>query len=128
METQTRPVRRLCTAPACLYGSRLPDEAVGLPSTLLETGVAGVVSALWRVPAVATAEVVIRMHRLLHQETGRMTPDEPLRRAQQGTRAATLAEKRATFPESAELRDLAAPDDATVHAHPTYWAGLHYTG
>jgi hypothetical protein len=55
---QLRVRARLVVLAACetaLVGTRLPDEAIGLPTGLLQAGAAACIGSLWPVPQVSTA-------------------------------------------------------------------------
>jgi len=95
---------RLAILSACetgVPGIRLPDEVIGLPTALMEAGVAGVVASFWSVADHSTAQLMARFHRLWRQEG--LAPPEALRRAQ------------------IQLRD-------EGYAHPFYWGAFAYTG
>ena len=136
---------RLAVLSACetgLPGAELPEEAVSLPSGLIQAGVAGVVGSLWAVNEVSTALLMARFYDLWRQE-GR-EPPEALRQAQIWLRDSTNAEKEAFFrhalPElgATRLAERAARVafwDAVVRrpqdrdfAHPFHWAAFSYMG
>jgi hypothetical protein len=99
-----RLVLRLAILSACetgVPGTRLPDEVIGLPTALMEAGVAGVVASFWSVADDSTAQLMAHFHRLWRQEG--LAPPEALRRAQR------------------QLRDAG-------YAHPFYWGAFGYTG
>ena len=92
MELQLRV--RLAVLSACetaLPGTELPDEAVALPTGLLQAGVAGVVASQWRVPDRATAMLMAEFYRCWQQE--QMTPSAALQAAQCWLRDTTNAQK-----------------------------------
>jgi CHAT domain-containing protein len=136
---------RLAVLSACESGfpsTELPDEVVGLPSGLLQAGVAGVVSSLWAVNDFSTALLMMRFYEAWREEG--QTPPEALHTAQRWLRDGTNADFRAYFqrqlPEfagerlSTDVADrgykrfaLCDPSERPF-AHPFYWAGFYYTG
>ena len=87
---------RLAVLSACetaLPGTELPDEVIGLPTGLLQAGVAGVVASQWAVPDRATAMLMTEFAR--QWSGGANPPALALRRAQQWLRDSTNAQKRA---------------------------------
>jgi CHAT domain-containing protein len=137
---------RLAVLSACetgIPGTELPDEVVGLPTGLLQAGVAGVVGSLWAVNDFSTALLMMRFY-----EAWRVEGQEPpvaLHIAQTWLRESTNAEFQAYF--QAQLPELTgermphdvasaayrrftfSPDkDARPFAHPFHWAGFYYTG
>ena len=136
---------RLAVLSACetgLPGAKLPEEAVSLPSGLIQAGVAGVVGSLWAVSDVSTALLMARFYDLWRKEG--LEPPEALRQAQIWLRDSTNAEKEAFFrhalPELgatrlAERAAWVAFWDAVVRrpqdrdfAHPFHWAAFSYMG
>jgi CHAT domain-containing protein len=134
---------RLAVLSACetgLPGAKLPEEAVSLPSGLIQAGVAGVVGSLWAVSDVSTALLMARFYDLWRKEG--LAPPEALRQAQIWLRDSTNAEKEAFFrhalPELgatrlAERAAWVAFWDAVVRrpqdrdfAHPFHWAAFSY--
>ena len=56
---------RLAVLSACatgIVGSELPDEAIGLPSGLLQAGVDGIVASLWLVSEMSTMILMSRFY------------------------------------------------------------------
>jgi CHAT domain-containing protein len=101
---QVRLTLRLAILSACetgVPGTRLPDEVIGLPTALMEAGVAGVVASFWSVADDSPVRLMAHFHRLWRLEG--FAPPEALRRAQ------------------IELRDQG-------YAHPFYWGAFGYTG
>jgi len=101
---------RLAVLSACetaLPGTELPDEVIGLPTGLLQAGVAGVVASQWAVPDRATAMLVTEFAR--QWAGGALPPAQALRRAQQWLRDTTNAEKRLHW-ESARTAEPGLPD------------------
>lgn len=98
---------RLAVLSACetaLPGTELPDEVIGLPTGLLQAGVAGVVASQWAVPDRATAMLMTEFARLWGG--GDVPPAKALRQAQRWLRDTTNGQKRAHW--------LAALDDRPV--------------
>jgi hypothetical protein len=97
---------RLAVLSACetgLPGAKLPEEAVSLPSGLIQAGVAGVVGSLWAVNEKSTANLMARFYDLWLEE--KLEPPEALRQAQIWLR-----------------------DSNSGYAHPFYWAAFSYVG
>jgi hypothetical protein len=97
---------RLAVLSACetgLPGAKLPEEAVSLPSGLIQAGVAGVVGSLWAVNEKSTANLMARFYDLWLEEE--LEPPEALRQAQIWLR-----------------------DSNSGYAHPFYWAAFSYVG
>jgi CHAT domain-containing protein len=137
---------RLAVLSACetgVPGIDLPDEVIGLPTGLLQAGVAGVVGSLWAVNDFSTALLMMRFYEAWREE-GQAPPDA-LHTAQTWLRESTNTEFQAYFqaqlPEltgermphevasAAYRRFTLSPDkDARPFAHPFHWAGFYYTG
>ncbi|MFW5735166.1 MAG: CHAT domain-containing protein, partial [Oceanidesulfovibrio sp.] len=137
---------RLAVLSACetgVPGTELPDEVIGLPTGLLQAGVAGVVGSLWAVNDLSTALLMMRFYQAWRVE-GQAPPDA-LHTAQTWLRESTNADFQAYF--KAQLPELTgermphevasaayrrftfSPDkDARPFAHPFHWAGFYYTG
>jgi CHAT domain-containing protein/tetratricopeptide (TPR) repeat protein len=123
---------RLVALSAChtaVYGERLPDEVVSLPTGLLQAGAAGIVASLWWVDDVAAMLLMDRFFRHWLDES--TDPPEALRRAQCWLRDATNAELQAAYPELAELTG--SGDDDTWgaerdHTSPLLWAAFTFVG
>jgi CHAT domain-containing protein len=126
---------RLAVLSACesaVAGTDLPDEVIGLPTGMLQAGVAGVVGSLWSVADASTMVLVTRFYELWR---GGLTPAEALRRAQQWVRDANNGEKHDRFP---DVPALAPPEDSPTgrrlwadgreHRHPHHWAAFTYVG
>jgi hypothetical protein len=99
-----RLTMRLAVLSACetgVPGIQLPDEVIGLPSALMESGVAGVIASLWSVADESTARLMAHFHRLWREDG--LAPHEALRRAQ------------------IMLRD-------ESYANPFFWGAFTYTG
>jgi CHAT domain-containing protein len=87
---------RLAVLSACetaLPGTELPDEVIGLPTGLLQAGVAGVVASQWAVLDRATAMLMTEFAR--RWAGGKLPPGAALRQAQQWLRDTTNRQKRA---------------------------------
>ena len=82
---------RLVVLSACETGlydaDRSPDEFVGLPSTFMQLGAAGVVGTLWQVDDLATTLFMAKFYDL-HLDTG-LPPATALKQAQAWLREAT---------------------------------------
>ena len=134
---------RLAVLSACetgLPGLGAPDEVTGLPTALLQAGVAGTVASLWEVPDASTALLMVEFYRLWRLEGH--PPPAALRGAQQWLRDATAGEMRAVFEPLLDGRGWLPSDVAeacweqVVLADPaerlfaptTFWAAFAYTG
>jgi CHAT domain-containing protein/tetratricopeptide (TPR) repeat protein len=84
-----------------------PDEFIGLPSTFMALGAAGVVGTLWPVNDTATALLMARFYELHIAE--RLSPASALSRAQAWLRTATNIDLQA-YVESAVASARLAPD------------------
>ncbi|MGI9002904.1 MAG: CHAT domain-containing protein [Pseudonocardia sp.] len=141
MEMQLRV--RLAVLSACetaLPGTDLPDEVIGLPTGLLQAGVAGVIASLWAVPDRATAMLVVEFARRWRRDPS--DPAEALRATQCWMRDATNRQKvehwRRARVEAPTVPDhvvdefvrplLAAEPDAQDNATPAAWAAFAHLG
>jgi CHAT domain-containing protein/tetratricopeptide (TPR) repeat protein len=127
---------RLAVLSACdtgVYGLQMPDEVVGLPTALLQAGVAGVVASLWpvadRLAALLSAEFYARWR------GGDQHPAAALRAAQMWLRDAGLAELHGRYPELVpappRLSGAASRLLATApgpYADPVHWAAFTFWG
>jgi CHAT domain-containing protein/tetratricopeptide (TPR) repeat protein len=90
-EDVTRTPPRLVVLSACetgLYDPNLsPDEFIGLPTSFIQLGAAGVVAALWKVDDLSTTLLMARFYDLFLDE--RFSPITALRQAQFWLRDAT---------------------------------------
>ncbi|MFJ8961995.1 CHAT domain-containing protein [Lentzea sp. NPDC102401] len=124
--------RRLAVLSACetaVVGTNLPDEVIGLPSGLLQTGVAGVVASLWAVPDRATMLLVRRLYEGWRAEG--LAPAAALRQAQIWLRDAGNSELHKRFPDITTPRSERAYQiwsAARPHTHPYHWASFAYFG
>ncbi|MDJ0798866.1 MAG: tetratricopeptide repeat protein [Calothrix sp. MO_167.B12] len=136
---------RLAVLSACetgLSGIELADEAISLPTGLLQAGVAGVVASLWSVSDLSTMMLLTRFYDLWRVEG--LEIDQALRQAQQWVRDSTNGEKvdyfKASLPEFANVKmpgevanvlyqsfALSNPN-ARDFAHPFHWAAFQYVG
>jgi CHAT domain-containing protein len=127
--------RRLAVLSACethLSGTRLPDEAVGLPAGLLQAGFAGVVACHWPVSDHSTALFMVRFHELWRGQG--LSPAAALAEAQRWLRTATPADidscagrTRAGSPGGAAP----VPGNGRIpgaYGHPYFWAPFALTG
>lgn len=95
---------RLAILSACetgLSGIENADEAISLPTGLLQAGVAGAISSLWSVDDQSTMLLLAKFYDLWRKQN--IPADRALRQAQ------------------IWLRD-------SIFAHPFYWAAFYYTG
>ncbi len=147
---------RLAILSACetgMIGTENADEAISLPTGLLQAGVAAVIASLWAVSDLSTMLLLTKFYDLWRSH--QLEPDQALRQAQIWLRDTTNAEKiqalKAVLPEfpdspppqaprdrflglpEAIARDLynklawEDPSDRT-YAHPFHWAAFSYTG
>ena len=114
---------RLAVLSACetgLAGIELADEAISLPTGLLQAGVAGVVASLWSVSDRSTMLLLVRFYDLWRKHN--LEPAAALRQAQLWLRDSTeqeLADYFGLLPENPNHRPF---------AHPYHWAAFSYTG
>jgi CHAT domain-containing protein len=136
---------RLAILSACetgLTGTKLADEAISLPTGLLQAGVAGVAASLWSVSDLSTMMLLTRFYDLWRIED--LEIDQALRQAQQWVRDTTNGEKVAYFKAAIpELAGVKLPSSiasflyqsvrlsnpkARDFAHPFHWAAFQYLG
>lgn len=134
---------RLAVLSACetaLPGTELPDEVIGLPTGLLQAGVAGVVASQWSVPDRATAMLMTEFARLW--SGGEQAPAVALRRAQRWLRDTTNGQKLAHWRAALEEEPALPPDvveefvaalsfvepDDRDHADLRAWAAFAHLG
>jgi CHAT domain-containing protein/tetratricopeptide (TPR) repeat protein len=136
---------RLAFLSACetaKVGTGLPDEAIGLPTGLVQSGAAGVIATLWPVADISALMIAAVFYRTWLEEG--TTPAEALNRAQRWVRDSTNEEKRvvlqsmmheATMSDAAldakiklfhQLDDL--KHDALTFSHPFYWGAFLHVG
>jgi CHAT domain-containing protein len=136
---------RLAILSACetgLAGIDLADEAVSLPTGLLQAGVAGVVASLWSVSDLSTMMLLVRFYDYWRNDG--LEPAPALRQAQQWIRDTTNGEKTAYFKDfmpteiitrmPVSTADylykstiLSRPNDRDF-THPFHWAAFSYVG
>jgi CHAT domain-containing protein len=136
---------RLAILSACetgLAGIELADEAISLPTGLLQAGVAGVAASLWSVSDLSTMMLLTRFYDFWRIEG--LEIDQALRQAQQWVRDTTNGEKVAYFKKvisEQSAKQLPAdtanflykalilkPSNARDFAHPFHWAAFQYVG
>ncbi|MEA5600376.1 CHAT domain-containing tetratricopeptide repeat protein, partial [Nostoc sp. UHCC 0252] len=114
---------RLAILSACetgMIGIKNADEAISLPTGLLQAGVAGVIASLWSVSDLSTMLLLTKFYDLWR--TDNQEPSEALRQAQIWLRDSTAGE-------IANYGGLFDPNpDDRRYAHPFYWAAFNYTG
>jgi len=114
---------RLAILSACetgLAGIENADEAISLPTGLLQAGVAGVVASLWSVSDLSTMMLLTRFYDLWRND--KLEPAIALRQAQQWLRDTPDGEKAAYF------GLVSLTPNARNYAHPFYWEAFNYTG
>ncbi|WP_171172127.1 CHAT domain-containing protein [Streptomyces sp. I05A-00742] len=122
----------LSACETAMTGVKLPNEAIGLPTGLLQAGFRAVVGSHWRVDELSTAVLMSRFHELL--STTCPHPAEALRRAQKWLREATNEEMAELFPfygrATGTLRPAARRlwNRARPYAHPYHWCSMSVTG
>jgi CHAT domain-containing protein len=121
---------RLAILSACetgIQGLDNADEAISLPTGLLQAGVAAVISSLWSVDDRSTRILLTRFYDLWRKE--HLEPSVALRQAQLWVRDTSSQQKakyfQATHPDLFQSLILLPPD---YFAHPFHWAAFSYTG
>jgi CHAT domain-containing protein len=121
---------RLAILSACetgLSGIKNADEAISLPTGLLQAGVAGVVASLWSVSDLSTMMLLVRFYNYWRIE--KYDPRNALRQAQCWVRDTTSQQKaqyfKASYPDLFQALILLDPN---YFAHPFHWAAFSYTG
>lgn len=136
---------RLAILSACetgIQGLENADEAISLPTGLLQAGVAAVIASLWSVSDLSTMMLLTRFYDLWRIEG--LEIDQALRQAQQWVRDTTNGEKIAYFKDfiptqstvkmPASTADylykslILSRPDARDFSHPFHWAAFTYTG
>lgn len=115
---------RLAILSACetgLSGVENADEAISLPTGLLQAGVAGVVGSLWAVSDLSTRLLLVKFYELWREE--KLPPDQALRQAQIWLRDSTDGEKEDFFPDF-----IALDRSDRSFTHPYHWGAFSYTG
>ncbi len=121
---------RLAILSACetgIQGIENADEAVSLPTGLLQAGVAAVISSLWSVSDLSTRILLTRFYDLWRKE--HLEPSVALRQAQLWMRETSSQQKAKYFqetnPDLFQALIFLRPD---YFAHPFHWAAFSYTG
>lgn len=138
-----RVTAHLAVLSACetgIAGPTLPDEAVSLPTSLIEGGVGSVVASMW--PVRDTATLLLMLFFYEHLAEGKRA-SEALRSAQRELRAATNGELIARLARYLESPRSSTPVNAIQSIHsdlaasnpsrrsfvdPVDWASFVYTG
>ncbi|MDZ8242322.1 MAG: CHAT domain-containing tetratricopeptide repeat protein [Nostoc sp. ChiQUE01a] len=124
---------RVAILSACetgLPGIELADEAVSLPTGLLQAGVAGVVASLWSVSEISTMVLLTRFYTLWRDQ--HLEPSKALITAQKWLRDAeprdVVAHCETFIPELASKKGDLYRSLRLDFSHPYYWAAFSYTG
>ncbi|MBD3886934.1 CHAT domain-containing protein [Phormidium tenue FACHB-886] len=121
---------RLAILSACetgLVGIELMDEAIGLPTGLLQAGVSGVVASLWSVSDLSTMMLLVRFYDLWRKD--KLNPAVALRQAQQWVRDTTSQQKAKYFKDTnPDMFQSLILLDPNYFAHPFHWAAFSYVG
>jgi len=136
---------RLAVLSACetgLSGTDLPDEAISLPTGLIQAGVAGIIASLWSVADFSTALLMVKFYDAWRNDN--FEPSVALRSAQIWLRDTTVKQKVDYLKLSAEdgsipqstaqwfinafQKTYRDQEDELTFAHPYYWAAFTYTG
>ena len=114
---------RLAILSACetgMIGIENADEAISLPTGLLQAGVAAVIASLWSVSDLSTMLLLTRFYHLWRKDG--LEPGQALRQAQIWLRDSTAGE-------IAAYGGFFTPTpDERPYAHPFHWAAFSYTG
>ncbi|MFN6518187.1 MAG: CHAT domain-containing protein [Nostoc sp. CreGUA01] len=124
---------RLAILSACetgLQGIELADEAISLPTGLLQAGVAGVAASLWSVSDFSTMVLLSRFYTLWRNH--HLDPSQALITAQKWLRDAEprdiVAHCETFIPELASREGALYRSLLLDFSHPYYWAAFSYTG
>ncbi|WP_343328027.1 CHAT domain-containing protein [Leptolyngbya sp. CCY15150] len=123
---------RLAILSACetgLSGIENADEAISLPTGLLQAGVAGVVASLWSVSDLSTMILLSRFYTLWQNQT--MSPAIALRHAQQWLRDASptdIVDHCRTFIPDLDSHKELKRSLKYDYSHPYHWSAFSYTG
>jgi CHAT domain-containing protein len=127
---------RLAVLSACetaVSAREVPEEALGIPTALIQAGAAAAVGAQWTVPDISTAALMARFCDLWIDRGH--DPASALRKAQQWLRDGTNAELADVFPDLLPDDVAALPpvarelwETARPYAHPHHWAAFVYVG
>jgi len=114
-------------------GKELPDEAISLPTALMQAGAVSVISSMWAVPDIGSLLVTARFYELWRGNG--LRPWEALRQAQRWVRDSTNEEKSRRFPTVDNLQGRNVSNDVRDiwllghdHADPYHWAAFAYVG
>lgn len=135
----TFPSARLVLLSACQTGvvaiDKVPDEVIGIPAGLMQTGTPAVISTLWPVSDLATALLLIRFYQVFLRNNH---PARALRAAQRWLRSVSLGKIRHLLETledegvdaASELRfRLPSGDDQVVPFNsPYFWAAFTFSG
>jgi len=116
---------RLAILSACetgLAGIENADEAISLPTGLLQAGVAGVVASLWRVDDRSTRLLITKFYDLWCKEG--KTSTQALHEAQIWLRDSTAGE----ISDATGMFSPANERSTRKYQHPFHWAAFSYTG
>jgi CHAT domain-containing protein len=117
---------------SAITGALLPDEAISLPTALLQVGARTAVGSQWAVPDAPTALLMARFYEFWQLEGH--DPPEALRRAQLWLRDATNAQIAEHFPSLDVRRNRVLPSEVAdwgkrrAYAHPDCWGGFVFHG
>jgi CHAT domain-containing protein len=114
---------RLAILSACetgMIGTKNADEAISLPTGLLQAGVAAVIASLWAVSDLSTMLLLRKFYELWRTES--TEPSAALRQAQRWLRDRTEAEIAPLLG-----RRIRNPSHRPF-SHPYHWAAFSYTG
>jgi CHAT domain-containing protein len=123
---------RLAVLSACetgLSGIENADEAISLPTGLLQAGVAGVVASLWSVSELSTMVLLSRFYTLWQNQ--HMSPATALRCAQQWLRDASptdIVDHCRTFIPDLDSHKELKRSLKYDYSHPYHWSAFSYTG
>jgi len=124
---------RLAILSACetgLQGIELADEAISLPTGLLQAGVAGVAASLWSVSEISTMVLLTRFYTLWRNQ--HLEPSQALITAQKWLRDAeprdVVAHCETFIPELASKKGDLYRSLRLDFSHPYYWAAFSYMG
>ncbi|AFY32934.1 TPR repeat-containing protein [Calothrix sp. PCC 7507] len=124
---------RLAILSACetgLQGIELADEAISLPTGLLQAGVAGVVASLWSVSEISTMVLLTRFYTLWRDQ--HLEPSQALITAQKWLRDTeprdVVAHCETFIPELASREGALYRSLRLDFSHPYYWAAFSYMG
>ena len=121
---------RLAILSACetgIQGMENADEAISLPTGLLQAGVAAVIASLWSVDDLSTMILLARFYNLWRKD-GLVTA-VALRQAQQWVRDTTSQQKAQYFKETnPDLFQSLIRLPPHYFAHPFHWAAFSYIG